>query len=146
MVAGHTIAMALRKAYLSMHRRAEASLRGRGKRVGLTANQFLVLWTLAEEDGLSQRELGERVQSDPNTLRPVLRALEEARWVLRKRHPQDQRVRSVQLTKLGRRHFESHKLASDSFRNDLTGLFSNKEAQLLLSLLSRVADPLVVAD
>ena len=73
MADGHKIAMALRIAYLSMHRQADAALAP----FSLTANQFVLLALLDERDGVSQRDLVDRAASDPNTIRPMLNALQK---------------------------------------------------------------------
>ena len=48
--AGHGLAMGLRAAYLTMHRRANAEF----ARLGLTADQFVILMALAEVDAVTQ--------------------------------------------------------------------------------------------
>ena len=78
---GHELAMALRAAYLGMHRRTGAVL----ARTGVTADQFVVLAALAEADALTQNELVSRTSSDPNTVRAMLVLLE--RKLLVKRRP-----------------------------------------------------------
>jgi DNA-binding MarR family transcriptional regulator len=95
---GHDIAMALRAAYLSMHRQTNAHLAA----VGITADQFVCLALLAEEDGITQQELVRRANSDPNTIRAMLMILEKRGLVRREKHPTDGRARHVTLTFRGR--------------------------------------------
>src|SRR4030095_12685834 len=71
MTRGHELAMALRAAYWAMHRRADA-LFGRH---GVTADQFVLLSFLNEEDGISQQELVRRATHDANTVRRTRVAL-----------------------------------------------------------------------
>ena len=87
---GHDLAMALRLAYLTMHRRTDALT----ARCGVTADQFVVLRALAETGVLSQRELTDRTGSDRNTLRAMLVLLEERELIERSSHPKD-KARSV---------------------------------------------------
>jgi hypothetical protein len=65
---GHHLALALRGAYLAMHRTCDAHF----ARAGVTADQFVVLAALAPGQALTQRELAARTSSDPNTLRAML--------------------------------------------------------------------------
>src|SRR5208283_1379227 len=58
---GHQIAMALRAAYLTMHRQSDASLAGES----LTSDQFVVLGLLAEEDRITQPVLVRRDKAQP---------------------------------------------------------------------------------
>src|SRR3954470_22710042 len=104
MITGHDIGMALRAAYWSMHRRADAHF-GQG---GVTADQFVLLAALAEAadrdgpEGITQQELVRRTASDPSTVRAMLVLLEGRRLVVRRRHPTDGRARSVSITEKGR--------------------------------------------
>lgn len=98
---GHELAMALRGAYLALHRRTDAAL----ARSGVTADQFVVLAALMDGDALTQRELVARTASDPNTLRAMLVLLERQGLVARRPNPADRRARSVALTARGRRLF-----------------------------------------
>ena len=96
---GHELAMLLRKAYLSFHRRANA----RAIKLGVTADQFVVLTMLAEEEGITQITIVERTASDPNTVAAVLRLLEHRGLIRREAHAHDGRARCVFLTPAGRR-------------------------------------------
>ena len=73
MMEAYKIPMNLRAAYLSMHRQTNAHL----ARFGVTADQFVCLLILAEEDGIIQQELVKRATSDPNTIRAMLVLLEK---------------------------------------------------------------------
>lgn len=87
-MSGHELAIALRAAYLTMHRRTDSIL----LRSGVTADQFVVLAELSEGVALTQRDLVSRTWSDPNTLRAMLVLLEHRRLVERRPHPTDGRA------------------------------------------------------
>lgn len=142
MNAGHDIAMALRTAYWTMHRRADASLQP----LGVTANQFVLLALLAEEDGITQRNLVHRASSDANTVRAMLVTLEEKGLVVRKPHPRDGRAWSVSLSARGRRTYRRLWAASETFRERLRGIFSPRETGTLLDLLARLTDAMSPRD
>src|SRR5262245_5104065 len=95
---GHELAMLLRKAYLTFHRRANARI----IKSGITADQFVALTMLAQEEGITQVTLVERTASDPNTVTAILRLLERRGFVRREAHASDGRARCVFLTKKGR--------------------------------------------
>ena len=82
---GHELALALRVAYLTMHRRTEAVLVADG----VTADQFVVLCALSESVSLTQRELVDRTASDHNTVRAMLVLLERHDLIERRPHPTD---------------------------------------------------------
>lgn len=84
------------RASTSAYRHALAS-------VGLTYPQYLALLVLWEEDGLTVRQLGDRLLLDSGTLSPLLARLEHAGLVERSRSAGDGRSVHVHLTESGRR-------------------------------------------
>jgi DNA-binding MarR family transcriptional regulator len=135
----HDLAMALRGAYLTMHRRADAYL----ARHGVTADQFVLLNLLAEESAVTQQTLVVRAYSDPNTVRTMLLLLEGRGFVARKGHPADGRARSVSLTRKGRAVHRRLRSTSEAFRAELVSDYRPEEVQTLLGLLRRI--PLVLS-
>src|SRR5689334_24429696 len=67
-------------------------------RLGLTYPQYLVMLVLWERDGLSVKEIGERLFLDSGTLTPLLKRLEVAHLVKRTRSAEDERQVLVALT------------------------------------------------
>src|SRR6185295_17093904 len=84
---------------------------------GVTADQFVLLATLARGDALTQRELGRRMSSDPSTVRAMLVLLERRGLVKRKAHSTDARARTVALTPAGRRKFQQLWNVGESIRS-----------------------------
>jgi DNA-binding MarR family transcriptional regulator len=132
------LGMALRGAYLSLHRRANLALQG----VGVTADQMVVLTVLAEEDGITQRELVQRIHSDPNTIAAMLKLLEERKLIARRPHATDGRARCIDLTEAGRAMQSKTEEALEEVHGKLMDLFLSREAEKLLGLLERVAEGL----
>lgn len=135
-VDGHKIAMALRAAYLTMHRKADASLHA----MGITANQFVVLSALQQDDGISQRTLVERVTSDPNTIRPLLSALEEKGLVVRLPNATDRRVWDIKLTRKGRSTLKKASEKTEQFRTSLLSPLTISDYTKLLDMLQRITE------
>lgn len=67
----------------------------------VTYTQYLVLLVLWEQEGLTVREIGERLTLDSGTLTPLLRRLEQAGYVHRERSLEDRRCVHVYLTARG---------------------------------------------
>jgi DNA-binding MarR family transcriptional regulator len=135
MSVGHEIAMALRAAYWAMHRQADACLQPGG----VTANQFVLLALLAEEDGVTQRELVDRASSDANTVRAMLVALEAKGLLTRARSDADARARCIRLTAAGRRTYRTLWAESEGFRLRLAAVLTDAEQVRFLDMLDRVA-------
>jgi DNA-binding MarR family transcriptional regulator len=128
--------MRLRGAYLTFHRMANAHF----EQFGVTADQFVVLTLLADEEGVTQRDLVEQAFSDANTIGEMLTRLEKKHFVRRERHPKDGRARCVFLTPQGRK---MQKQLLDSWEGRLQGVdnaFRPGELEALKSLLGRVPD------
>src|SRR3954447_4351863 len=139
MPAGHELAMALRAAYLALHRRSDARFAPHG----VTADQFVLLATLARGgEALTQRELARRMSSDPSTVRAMLVLLAARGLVGRDPHPTDARARTVSLTAKGRRAYRRLWEAGESTRARVLGALGPGEAETLGRLLGRVAEAL----
>lgn len=138
MAAGHDIAIALRAAYLGLHRRSDAAFSSHG----VTADQFVLLATLHRGHALTQRELGRRMSSDPSTVRAMLVLLEKRGLVERDSHPTDARARTVALTAEGGRAFRELWAAGEPLRQRMLGALGPDEADALVGLLARVAESL----
>jgi DNA-binding MarR family transcriptional regulator len=69
----------------------------------LTVTQFAVLTALDDEPGLSNADLARRAFVTPQSMHAVLQELERRQLVVRRTHPQHQRVLQAALTEAGRR-------------------------------------------
>jgi DNA-binding MarR family transcriptional regulator len=68
----------------------------------LTLNQYFILRELWRDDGLTQREISERVRMMGPSITVVLDAMEERGFVVRVRSTEDRRRINVFLTEKGR--------------------------------------------
>lgn len=130
--------MMLRAAYLALHRQSDA----RFAEHGVTADQFVLLATLARGHAVTQRELARRMPSDPSTVRAMLVLLEKRGWVQRDTHPSDSRARTVTLTSTGRRKFQQLWRAGESIRTKMSDAIQPAEPAELVRLLAKIAEAL----
>ena len=70
--------------------------------LGLTYTQYLVFLVLWEQDGITVGEIGEKLLLDNGTLSPLLKKLQQAGYIERRRSAGDDRVVLVTLTEQGR--------------------------------------------
>ncbi len=138
MAAKDELPLALRTAYLTLHRRSDAVF----VEYGITADQFVLLATLARGQAMTQRELATRMPSDPSTVRAMLVLLEKQGLVEREPHPTDARARTVNLTKAGARTFQQAFDAGQEVRDQMVESLSASETRTLLSLLQRLTESL----
>lgn len=70
--------------------------------LGLTYPQYLVMLVLWEGDGLTIKRVAERLGLDPGSVTPLVKRLEEAGFLVRRRDAADERNLSIELTREGR--------------------------------------------
>lgn len=131
--------LALRAAYLALHRRTDTTF----AKQGVTADQFVLLATLARGgEALTQRELAQRMPSDPSTVRAMLVLLEKQGFIDREPHPSDARARTVRLTTKGKQKFRQLWKAGESIRSQMFNALEPEEAASLVRLLARITQSL----
>jgi len=80
----------------SLERLAEAEMKNR---LGLTGSMWKVILALNLRDGLSQKELAEKIYVDGSTLVPIIDRMERSRLLERRPDPKDRRNNRIFLTK-----------------------------------------------
>ncbi len=138
MTEGQALARALRAAYWAMHRRTNAIL----AKHGVTADQFVLLSRLADEDAITQQALARRASSDANTIRPMLLLLQKNGLVMRRRHTSDGRAHCVILTEKGRRSFREMMVATEACRKQMLSSIKHGSTKALLKNLTNIAGTL----
>jgi DNA-binding MarR family transcriptional regulator len=135
MAQAHELAMALRSGYWTLHRETNASL----ARHGTTADQYVLLSLLMEQDGVTQQELVRRASSDANTIRQMLLLLESAGLIERRPHARDGRAQSVTLTRKGRRKFTQLRSATEACRQRLVRCVGRRNVGATIRALQRIS-------
>ncbi|EPT1488319.1 MarR family winged helix-turn-helix transcriptional regulator [Escherichia coli] len=108
--------------------------------LGLTYSQWITLLALAEEDGLTVNQLGEKLFLASSTLTPMLKILEKKGLVIRRRSMEDERKVHIFLTDEGRKlHKASHRCMNVFYSLGL----SLEEVQLLQKTIIKVRDNLL---
>lgn len=69
--------------------------------IGLTYTQYITMMVLWEEKKVTVKSLGERLRLDSGTLTPLLKKMELAGLVTRKRSQEDERNLEVSITQQG---------------------------------------------
>lgn len=78
--------------------------------LGLTYTQYLAMMVMWEYKSVSIRDMGKLLYLDSGTLTPMLKKMEKAGWVSRKRSDEDERMVIVSITERGE---ELHDKAAD---------------------------------
>ena len=109
------------------------------KPLGITYTQYIVLMVLWAQDGVSVRELGERLYLDSGTLTPLLKKMESSGLVRRERAKEDERVTRIYLTEAGRALHEKCLEIPVHLSRSISA-FSLEDAKTLYDLLYRLLD------
>jgi DNA-binding MarR family transcriptional regulator len=114
-------------------------------RVGLHVGQDLLLLELSRADGVSQRELADRLGVEQATVGVALRRLESGGFVQRRAAVDDARVRAVFLTERGRDALPAIDAAWREAETALVGRLSARQAEQLRKLLTAMLAALTPA-
>jgi DNA-binding MarR family transcriptional regulator len=114
------------------------SLQPRIAREGVTVGMWFVLRMLWDEDGTTQRELGQRVGINGPTMVTALNAMERAGLVKRVQNRNDRRKINVFLTKRGRKlKGKLWPIAAEVLKLGLAGL-TRRQVQSLTKMLVHI--------
>src|SRR5262245_12230922 len=128
------IGTALRETYRAFARAVSQNLAP----LGLTLSMWFALRALWEVDGLSQAELGRRIELNPAAVVAVLKALGAAGLVERRRTRKDRRIYNVFLTTPGRKlRTKATALALQVDARALRGV-KHEEIEQVLATLKRL--------
>ncbi len=120
--------------YLANHmaRLFERGLAGRIRPLGLTTGTFPALLELWENDGLTQKQLVERLDIEQATMANTLSRMERDGLIKRERDPEDGRVQRIKLTERARAlHDPAIEAATAENEDALSGLSAEESAQFL---------------
>lgn len=126
--------LVLWKAYRAMFAKYEESR----KSLGLGDSDFRVLEVLLHKGPLPVNVIGEKVELTTGSITTAVDRM-EAKWlVVRKNHPEDCRVRIVELTPKGRRLIEKAYSQHEIIMERAMKHLSREERALLVDLLKRL--------
>ncbi|MFV0278001.1 MAG: MarR family winged helix-turn-helix transcriptional regulator [Parahaliea sp.] len=110
----------------------------RAREHGLTRSRWQVLWHLAQEEGMKQAELAERMDVAPISLTRQLDNLEQEGLVERCRDDSDRRCFRIHLTGAAQPVLTVLQQLALTTRSEALAGLSAKEVDQLLHLLGRV--------
>ena len=98
----------LRRAWYGINQ----AFRRRISHLEITPDQFTVMRTLLENEGITQRQLTDLMSSDPNTVAALLERMEQAGLITRQAHEKDRRAKRLQLQPAGKtKYHEAREIA-----------------------------------
>lgn len=106
---------------------------------GLTNQQFLALFLIRDNEGLSQVELTAELDSDQNTVSGMVRRLAARSLITREPHPADRRAVRLVVTKTGVALVDATLPDVDRLSLKLAALMPAKHEKAIVGWLEKVA-------
>jgi DNA-binding MarR family transcriptional regulator len=116
------------------------AFRRRIAHLGITPDQFTIMRTLLENEGITQRKLTELMSSDPNTVASLLERMEQAGLVERRAHEKDRRANCLRLVLRGRRKYEAARALAVGMQAEILGSLPAEAREKFLKHLALVAE------
>ncbi len=110
--------------------------------LGVHPGQLPFLKTIGEQEGISQRELAQRIHVKPPTVAVAMKRMEKAGLICRRPAPGDQRVSQLFLTVRGQEMAESIRVALEETELALAAGFSEEEIRTMKGFCRRMAENL----
>jgi len=114
------------------------ALQERGQKLGFAPGQFPILLELWAEDGLTQKQLLDRLDVEQATLANTLARMERDGLILRRKHPTDKRSQQIFLSDRGREIEAAAKEAATAAEQSLLSGFRLFEKELMLEYMRMV--------
>jgi DNA-binding MarR family transcriptional regulator len=126
----------LRRAWYGLNQ----AFRRRIAHLEITPDQFTVLRTLLEHDGITQRELTLLISSDPNTVASLLERMETAGLIERKTHEKDRRANRLKVQPAGKRKYTEARAIAIELQKQVLSILPEEKREEFLHNLGLVAD------
>lgn len=123
--------------FLRLHQRGHAAMSQRLRLLGLSVAQFDLLSTLTESEGITQRDLAERLYVTKGNVSGLVDRLVDAGLVTRRDIPGDRRSYALHLTEEGRALAVAGMEAQREFVARTLGRLPAGELQQLDSVITR---------
>lgn len=126
----------LRRAWYGLNQ----AFRRRIAHLGVTPDQFTVLRTLIEQDGITQSELTSEISSDPNTVASLVNRMEKAGLIERETHERDRRANRLRVSGRGKSRYEAARAAAVKLQSEVLEVLPREQREEFLEQLGAIAD------
>lgn len=131
----------LRRCWYGMNQ----AFRRRILHTGVTPDQFTVLRTLieaesADQRGLTQRQLAEKMSSDPNTIASLLERMRASGLVERQPHETDKRAHRITLLPHGRKTYKVIRIIALKLQTEILSSLPAADREMFLHNLDKIAE------
>jgi DNA-binding MarR family transcriptional regulator len=127
------LGMLVKRAEQAMVRAKSAAL----KSVGLTPSQYVALFELDQQPGITAATLARTCLVTPQAMMILLKTMEQQGLITRSSHPRHPSVLELHMTEVGREALHSGRERVDPIERRVFGAFSPKDMAAFREFLSR---------
>jgi DNA-binding MarR family transcriptional regulator len=127
------LGMLVKRAEQAMVRTKSAAL----KSVGLTPSQYVALFELDQQSGITAATLARACLVTPQAMMILLKTMEQQGLITRSAHPRHSNVLELHMTEVGREALHTARERIDPIERRVFGVFSPKEMAAFREFLSR---------
>ena len=109
---------------------------------GVTRVNWIAIYYIGDNDGISQRELANKMDVNESSIARLLDRMEKEELTVRKKDPHDRRTARVYLTEKGEKLRVSLIPLAEEFQNDVTRGLSSDELETFKKVLDKMVDNL----
>lgn len=106
--------------------------------LGITIGQFPILLELWEQDGVTQRDLLDRLDIEQATVANTLKRMERDGLIVRRKHPTDSRSQQIWLTENGTSMRDAAYAAANAQNEAALAPLTHAEREQFLDLMRRI--------
>ena len=126
----------LRRAWYGLNQ----AFRRRIAHLALTPDQYTVLRTLMENEGITQRELAQLISSDPNTVASLVSRMEQGALIERETHEKDRRANRLCVGRKGNARYRQARETAVALQGEILAVLPDAKREEFLAQLATVAD------
>ena|SRR5688572_25399804 len=126
----------LRRAWYGLNQ----AFRRRIAHLGVTPDQFTVLRTLLEQDGITQSQLTATMTSDPNTVASLVNRMAKAGLIVRESHEKDRRANRLRVSPSGKTRYQQVRKIAVTLQTEVLTVLPETEREPFLTQLAAIAD------
>jgi DNA-binding MarR family transcriptional regulator len=127
------LGMLVKRAEQAMVRAKSAAL----KSVGLTPSQYVALFELDQQPGITAATLARACLVTPQAMMILLKTMEQQGLITRSSHPRHPNVLELHMTEVGREALHTARERVDPIEQRVFGVFSTKDMIAFRAFLSR---------
>ncbi|MCR2044356.1 MarR family winged helix-turn-helix transcriptional regulator [Anaerosalibacter massiliensis] len=107
-------------------------------KLGITRVQWIALFYLGKEEGISQKELGELMDIKDSTVARLIDRMEKEEYVYRKKDSLDRRITNIYLTEKGKEYRKELLPEGEEMARIFANGISDEEMDIFINVVNKM--------